>query len=306
MPFAFLAPLFLLGLAAIVIPIVIHLREMQRRNVVEFPSLMFLEAIPYRSVQKRRIRHWALLSLRALAVILLVAAFARPFLADEDGVVSGALGPKELVVLIDRSYSMDFGDRWERTLDAARDAVSDLEPTDRASLVFFDRAAEVPVRSSSDRGRLTQALDTASVGAGLASVSGHGENEDNIYPGHRWHFPLSRMIMAAKANHCFAVDAPFGNFRDLDGLKASAAMAKALGCDGKWAIHPAQIDTINQVFSPTPEEIERASQILDAAEKAGTGRGAVAVDGKMVDQATIRLARKVRDQALHLGLMAAE
>ncbi|MCG8614870.1 MAG: HpcH/HpaI aldolase/citrate lyase family protein, partial [Desulfobacterales bacterium] len=147
---------------------------------------------------------------------------------------------------------------------------------------------------------------TASVGAGLASVSGHGENEDNIYPGHRWHFPLSRMIMAAKANHCFAVDAPFGNFRDLDGLKASAAMAKALGCDGKWAIHPAQIDTINQVFSPTPEEIERASQILDAAEKAGTGRGAVAVDGKMVDQATIRLARKVRDQALHFGLMAAE
>jgi citrate lyase beta subunit len=147
---------------------------------------------------------------------------------------------------------------------------------------------------------------TASVGAGLASVSGHGDNEASIYPGHRWHFPMSRMIMAAKANNCFAVDAPFGNFRDDDGLRASATMAKALGCDGKWAIHPAQIDIINQVFSPTPEEIERASQVLEAAEKAGHSRGAVAIDGKMVDQATIRLARKVRDQALHFGLMTAE
>ncbi|HCY85580.1 MAG TPA: CoA ester lyase [Desulfobacteraceae bacterium] len=147
---------------------------------------------------------------------------------------------------------------------------------------------------------------TASVGAGLASVSGHGENDAHVYPGHRWHFPLSRMIMAAKANGCFAVDAPFGNFKDSEGLKASATMAKALGCDGKWAIHPAQIDTINQVFSPTPEEIERALKILKTAKEAGHTRGAVAIDGKMVDQATIRLARRVRDHARHLGLVAAQ
>ncbi len=144
---------------------------------------------------------------------------------------------------------------------------------------------------------------TASIGAGLASISGHGENEAEIYPGHRWHFPLSRMVMAAKANGLSAIDAPFGNFRDEDGLKASAAMAKALGCDGKWAIHPDQIPVINAVFSPSALEIQRARTILEAAENAGSARGAVAVEGKMVDQATIRLARALMARARALGLV---
>jgi len=144
---------------------------------------------------------------------------------------------------------------------------------------------------------------TASLGASLASISGHGENEAEIYPGHRWHFPLSRMIMAAKANKLPAIDAPFGNFRDLEGLKASAAMAKALGCDGKWAIHPDQIPVINQVFSPSAREISRAQTILKAAEKGGPARGAVAVEGKMVDQATIRLARDLMARARAMNLI---
>ncbi len=143
---------------------------------------------------------------------------------------------------------------------------------------------------------------TASIGAGLASISGHGENEESIYPGHRWHFPLSRMVMAAKANGLSALDAPYGNFKDAKGLKQSATMAKALGCSGKWAIHPDQIEIINQVFSPAPEEIARAEKILSAVKTTEPGRGAIAIDGKMVDQATIRLARDLWAQAVHLGL----
>ena len=139
----------------------------------------------------------------------------------------------------------------------------------------------------------------ASIGAALVSLSGHGENEEAVYPGHRWHFQLSRMVMAAKANGLIALDAPFGNFRDDEGLEKSAALAKALGCDGKWVIHPDQIDTVNQVFTPPAEEIQRARRILDAADD--RSRGAVAVDGRMVDQATIRIARRVWDQAVFLG-----
>jgi citrate lyase beta subunit len=143
----------------------------------------------------------------------------------------------------------------------------------------------------------------ASVGARLVSLSGHGEKEEEIYPGHRWHYALSRIIMAAKANELMAIDAPYGNFKDVAGLERAAGMACALGCDGKWAIHPAQIETINQVFSPSREDIERARRIIDAddAARAG-GRGAVAVDGRMVDQATVRLARRVQDQGRRLGL----
>ena len=145
---------------------------------------------------------------------------------------------------------------------------------------------------------------SASIGARLVSLSGHGEKETEIYPGHRWHFAMSRMVMAAKANGLQAIDAPYGNFKDLEGLKQGAAMACALGYDGKWAIHPDQIDIINQTFSPSSEDIERARKVLDAYHQATIkGLGAVAVEGRMVDHATVRLAELLWEQATCLGLV---
>lgn len=145
---------------------------------------------------------------------------------------------------------------------------------------------------------------SASIGTRLVSVSGHGEAETDVYPGHRWHFPLSRIIMAAKANGLQVMDAPYGNFKDLDGLRRSAVMSNALGCDGKWVIHPSQIEIVNAVFSPSPEEIERARVVIEAYEAAAeSGRGAVSLDGSVVDNATIRLARQLWEQAGQLGLL---
>ncbi len=144
----------------------------------------------------------------------------------------------------------------------------------------------------------------ASVGARLVSLSGHGEKEEEIYPGHRWHHALSRIVMTAKANDLMAIDAPYGNFKDEIGLERAAGMACAIGCDGKWAIHPLQIDTINRVFTPSREDIDRARRIIAADDAARSGgRGAVAVDGRMVDQATVRLARRLQAQAKRLGLL---
>ncbi len=143
---------------------------------------------------------------------------------------------------------------------------------------------------------------SASIGARLVSISGHGENEDQIYPGHRWHFAVSRMVMAAKANGLKAIDAAYGNFKDIDGLKRAAAMGCALGCDGKWAIHPAQIEPINAVFTPDSADIERAQRIVAAGRAAEqAGRGAVALDGRMIDQATLRLARQLCETARALA-----
>jgi len=145
---------------------------------------------------------------------------------------------------------------------------------------------------------------SASIGARLVSLSGHGEKEAEIYPGHRWHFAMSRIAMAAKANGLQAIDAPYGNFKDPEGLKQGASMACALGYDGKWAIHPDQIDIINQTFSPSREDIERARKVLDAHHLATMkGLGAVAVEGRMVDQATVRLAGLLWEQAGYLGLV---
>ena len=145
---------------------------------------------------------------------------------------------------------------------------------------------------------------SSSIGARLVSLSGHGEKETEIYPGHRWNFVMSRIVMAAKAHGLLAIDAPYGHFKDTDGLQHSSATACALGFDGKWAIHPNQIEIINSVFSPSSADIERARKVLDANDKAkAEGRGAVSVDGRMVDQATVRLAQQLWDQARHLKLI---
>ncbi len=145
---------------------------------------------------------------------------------------------------------------------------------------------------------------SASIGARLVSISGHGEKEEELYPGHRWHFAISNMVMNAKAHGCLAIDAPYGNFKDLDGLRRSAVMAGALGCDGKWAIHPTQVDIINEVFTPSPEEIALAKKVIEAnAQAKAEGKGAVAVEGRMVDQATVRLATQLWQQAEYLQLL---
>jgi len=161
-----LTPLFLLGLAGLAVPVVIHLIQRERKNVVQFPSLMFLQRIPYQSVRRRRIRNWPLLLLRLLALVLIVAAFARPFVRRASLAAAAAGGARAIVILVDRSYSMGYADRWARATAAAGVAIGRLNPGDRASMVFFASGAEVALRSTSDRGRLTSALHGAKPGAG--------------------------------------------------------------------------------------------------------------------------------------------
>jgi hypothetical protein len=162
---AFLAPLFFAGLAALAIPVLIHLVQKERKNVVQFPSLMFLKRVPYQSVRRRRIQNWSLLAMRLAALALIVAAFARPFLRGTTLVASND-GARDVVVLLDRSYSMGHGDQWQRAQRAAVDAVNNLGPGDRASLVFFATSAEVAVRPTNERARLTSEINAATLSAG--------------------------------------------------------------------------------------------------------------------------------------------
>jgi hypothetical protein len=163
---SFLTPFFLLGLGAIAVPILVHLIQRERKRVIEFPSLMFVRRIPYQSVRRRRIRHWALLLLRATAIALIVAAFARPFLPQSAvaNVVTG--GAREVVILLDSSASMGYGDHWSRAQDAARTVVRGLGPDDKATLVLFARNAEENMRATADRSRLEAAINAARVSSG--------------------------------------------------------------------------------------------------------------------------------------------
>src|SRR5437867_876263 len=163
---SFLTPLFFVGLSALAIPVLIHLIQRERKRVVEFPSLMFLRRIPYQSVRRRSIQHWFLLMVRAAAVFLLVAAFARPFFQQGALAVSPTGGARELVVLLDQSASMAYGDHWEKARQAARKAMDGLSGEDRGTLVLFSRNAEENVRATTDRVRLAQAVDQAKVTSG--------------------------------------------------------------------------------------------------------------------------------------------
>src|SRR5579871_1707653 len=161
---AFLAPIFFVGLAAIAVPILVHLIQRERKEVVQFPSLMFLRKIPYQSVERRRIHNWLLLALRAGAMALLVAAFARPFLQqDPVKAAAASAGAREVVILLDDSASMGYGDHWDKARDAARKIVSGLGAEDKATLVMFGRNIQERVRATSDRGQLSAAIDDAKV-----------------------------------------------------------------------------------------------------------------------------------------------
>ncbi|MGH9309285.1 MAG: BatA domain-containing protein, partial [Vicinamibacterales bacterium] len=163
---SFLAPLFLVALAGLAIPVFLHLIQRERKQVVQFPSLMFLRRIPYQSVQRRRIRHWLLLMMRLAALALIVLAFGRPFFRGADPAAAAAGGARELVILVDRSYSMGYGDRWTRAVAAARRAIDGMSAADRASIVFFGSGTDVALRSTSDKGRLQSALAAATLSSG--------------------------------------------------------------------------------------------------------------------------------------------
>jgi len=118
-----------------------------------------------------------------------------------------------------------------------------------------------------------------------------GEGGRDRHWGDMWHAALSAVVVASRANGLRPVDGPFGDFGDGDGFVAAAARAAALGCEGKWAVHPSQIALANQVMSPGEAEVTRAKRILEAmAEAAAHGKGAVSLDGRLIDYASIRQA----------------
>ena len=123
-----------------------------------------------------------------------------------------------------------------------------------------------------------------------------GLNPD--YPGDQWHSAISRMTVACRAYGLRPIDGPFGDIKDPDGYKLAARRAAALGIEGKWAIHPTQVDLANEVFTPPLAEVEKAKRILSALDEAAAqGKGAAALDGRLIDAASARMASNVVEAA---------
>ena len=120
--------------------------------------------------------------------------------------------------------------------------------------------------------------------------------------GDMWHYAIARMVVAARANGLRPVDGPFGNFSDPEAFKAAARRAAVLGCEGKWAIHPSQIGLANEIMSPSDAEVTRARRILEAMKMAESeGKGAVSLDGRLIDYASIRQAQVLVEKAAQIA-----
>ena len=161
---SFLAPLFFAGLVAITVPILVHLIQRERKTVVAFPSLMFIRKIPYQSVERRKIHNWLLLLMRITAMILLIAAFTRPFFnVDPVKAAAARSGAREVVILLDRSASMGYGDHWSKAQAEARKIARTISGEDKGTLVLFGTGAEEAVRATGDASRLDAAIGEAKV-----------------------------------------------------------------------------------------------------------------------------------------------
>lgn len=132
-----------------------------------------------------------------------------------------------------------------------------------------------------------------------------GLNPD--YPGDQWHASLQRMLVACRAYGLRAIDGPYGDFNDPEGFIAAAKRVAAMGYEGKWAIHPSQIELANRVMSPPEAEVDRARRVLAALEEAEkAGKGAASLDGKLIDAASARMANNIVEQSMAIAARSSD
>jgi hypothetical protein len=160
---SFLNPLFLLGFAAVAVPVVVHLVRRTRAQRVEFPSLMFVRRIPQRTIRRRRMQNWLLFALRCLAFTLLVFAFVRPYFGS--GQADTNRGQRANVILFDNSFSLRYGNRFEQAKQRARAVIDETRGNEPTALVAFGQGYEAQSKFTTDTGQLRAALDSLKPGS---------------------------------------------------------------------------------------------------------------------------------------------
>lgn len=143
---------------------------------------------------------------------------------------------------------------------------------------------------------------SASQGVQLKSIGAH--DDEGAYPGDIWHYVRNQIVVAARSNGLDAIDGPYGDFSDPEGYREECVRSSTLGFVGKWAIHPSQIEIANEVYKPDEDQVEHAQKVVQAMEE-GTesGQGAVQVDGEMLDEASVRSARRTLERAREVGMI---
>jgi citrate lyase subunit beta/citryl-CoA lyase len=230
---------------------------------------------------------------------------ASPWVGEDLAQVVAEAGPRLDAVIVPKVGSPDEVRYVDRELDRLEQR-ADLDPIGievqietAAGLVAVD-----DIVTASDR------IETVIFGPGdmAASLGMPSLTVGEVplgYPGDHWHYPLMRILVAARSAGHQAIDGPYAAIEDIDGYRASATRSRVLGYDGKWVIHPTQIEAANEVYGVSQVDFERASDIKDAYAAAGShGRGAVMFGAEMIDEASRKMAERTFDSGLSQGLVA--
>jgi citrate lyase subunit beta / citryl-CoA lyase len=195
------------------------------------------------------------------------------FVSDLLGMIEGALG-------LDRRIGLEI---QIETATGITNIDAIATASDRAETLIFGPAD------------MSASLGLPTVTAGLPMPG---------YPGDHWHFILSRILVAARSAGLQAIDGPYLVIKDLDGFREMALRARALGYDGKWALHPGQVDVLNEVFTPSQEEFDKAEAILDAYRHATEieRTGAVMFGNEMIDEASRKMAERLASRGRAAGM----
>ncbi|PYS39297.1 MAG: hypothetical protein DMG14_14510 [Acidobacteria bacterium] len=157
---SFLNPYLLFGSLALAVPVLIHLVRREKSEIIPFSSLMFLLKVPKRSIRQQKIKNLLLMALRLLILALLVGAFARPYMTQPANPVANANSNRGVVLLLDTSYSMRYGNNFDKLKSEAQRRIDSLRAGDRMALIAFNENASLVSRPTSDKNALKAALDT--------------------------------------------------------------------------------------------------------------------------------------------------
>ena len=231
----------------------------------------------------------------AAAVAVRVNAIDSPWFAEDVAELGGRVGARVGSLVVPKVEGAGHVARVSELLDSLG------EPAAGVRLQALVETASGLLRAGEIAGSSPR-LETLILGyADSAASLGRPPGPDSP---DRWLHAQETLLVAARAFGLQAIDGPYLGIRDDDGLRVRAERVRALGFDGKWAVHPGQIEAINEVFTPNLEEFERASAVIDALDHAAgqEERGAVELDGAMVDEASRKLALQIVARGRAAGL----
>ncbi len=173
--------------------------------------------------------------------------------------------------------------------------ISGSERVESLHFGYADYAASVRMRTTNIGGSNSD----------YSILTDESNGERSIHWNDMWHYPISKMTTIGRAHGLRIIDGPFGDFSDPDGFKSHARRTAILGCEGKWAIHPSQVDLANEVFTLPENEVKKAKDILEAMKKAQeSGAGAATLNGKLIDAASVRQAEQIIKQTKLIETMS--